>query len=94
MKTIQDFLSEGKKAPKGGYDIGDGMSVTKVGYDTNGNWSYWISKGGSAKKIQTTNLNGGSGKITNIHDFKDVNSSNTKKAIALIKNYAKQFMKF
>jgi len=94
MKTVQEFLGEAKKAPKGGYDIGDGFSVTKVGHDTNGNWSYWVAKGGAAKKIQTGNLNGGSGKIINVHDFKNINSGDAKKAVSLIKDYAKNFLKF
>lgn len=34
--------------------IGDGFYIHKVGYDVNGNWSIWVSKGANrAKKIQT-----------------------------------------
>lgn len=95
MKSFKTYISEAKKAPKDGYDIGDGFSVTKIGMDANGNWSYWITKGASkAKKIQTTNLAGGSGKITDVREFKDAKSKDAKKAIELIKDYASKHMKF
>lgn len=35
-------------------DIGDGYYVHKIGYDRNGNWAVWVSKGSNpATKIQT-----------------------------------------
>jgi hypothetical protein len=90
MKQKFVEMMEGKTS-KTGIDIGDGFKVHKVGNDPNGNWSYWISRdGGKQKKIQTTNLEGGKGKISDISDFK---KSEGKAAIRLIKNYANKHMK-
>jgi len=79
-------MDEAKTAGKTGIDIGDGMAVAKVGYDANGNWSYWIRKDGGNKKIQTINLNGGSGKISDINDFR-AKTSDAVHAIKMIKDY-------
>lgn len=56
-----DHLLSEKKAP---IELGKSLYLHRVGYDANGNWSYWVSKGGNkAKKIQAINLKGGSNKI-------------------------------
>jgi len=80
-------LLESKDSKKG-IDIGDGFRVHKIGHDANGNWSYVISKGNKTTKIQAANINNGSGKITNIEDFKDDLYADE------IKEYAKKYSGF
>ncbi len=48
------YASMNAKGAANPIDIGDGYYVHKVGYDRNGNWSVWVSKGANpAMKIQT-----------------------------------------
>ena len=81
FEFLGEMLEE-VKSSKSGVDIGDGFRVMRVGHDTNGNWSYWISKnGGRAKKVQSINLNGGKGKIEDLRDFRDSAATPTINAI-------------
>lgn len=83
----ETFISEAK-ASKIGIDIGDGFSVHKVGFDKNGNWSYWISKGRSKqKKVQVVGNVKGS-KITDVNAFKTA----PKETISSLKAYANEYL--
>ncbi len=51
MKTFKEYINESYK--KVSVELGDGFSIEKLGYDTNGNWSYMVSLAGTkSKKIQ------------------------------------------
>jgi len=89
VNEVQYLITGGKTAGKNGIDIGDGLAVMKIGKDPKGNWSYWIKKkDGKNVKIQTINLNNGSGKIEDIKQFKGGDKDGAK-AIKLIKEYLK-----
>lgn len=91
FQDVYNSIKVEAKSSKSGVDIGDGIKVHKVGNDPNGNWSYWISRdGGKQKKIQTTNLEGGKGKLTDVRDF---GTPAGKQAVRLVKDYVKQHMK-
>lgn len=63
---LLDGLTEGKTA-KNPVDIGDGFYLKRVGFDLNGNWSYWVQLGSNrARKIQALNVNAGANKITDL----------------------------
>lgn len=73
------------EAKTGKIDIGDGLILTKVGMDPNGNFSYWVKVDGKNKKFQAINLGKqGSPKIADIKDFKNPGKE-AKKVIQLIK---------
>ena len=77
MGILKKLLNEAKKAVKVDLELGKGKSgyyfITKVGYDANGNWSYWIAKGGNKpKKVQHQ---GGGGKILADTTQKELNTS-------------------
>lgn len=89
MEFLKTILNEAKSV-RGGVDIGDDFRVMRLGFDANGNWSYWISQsGGKAKKIQAVNLDGGNNKVTNINDFR-TDSSNAEKNN--IKTYYRKYI--
>jgi hypothetical protein len=76
-------------------DIGDSLYVHKVGYDTNGNSSVWVSKGANrAKKIQM------GGVVYNKNDimrdklkyFEDMSDSGVKRSVKEIKDYFKSYL--
>lgn len=80
-KLNESILHEMKVA-KSPIDIGHGFYVRKIGFDRNGNWSYWVQRGNNqAKKIQALNVNAGSNKITNLSEFLDPNYKDTVTAI-------------
>lgn len=71
-------------------DIGDGFYLKKVGLDMNGNWSYWVSRGNNGfRKIQASNINGGSNKIV---DVNDANATEYADTIREIKRYFLRYM--
>ena len=54
VEKEQEMVAEGAARRRGPVDIGDGFYVHHAGYDSNGNWSVWVSKGANrAHKIQT-----------------------------------------
>lgn len=76
-------------------DIGDGYYVKKVGNDTNGNSSVWVSKGANkAKKIQ---MNGVVKDKSNVMTdklkyFENNKNTKVKKSIKEIKDYYKKYI--
>jgi hypothetical protein len=85
-------LLEESKFSKNGIDIGDGYSVHKIGYDINGNWTYWIKYGNkSLKQIQAINILNGRNKVVNINDFKVDETNEIKNEIK--KYYSKYIIK-
>jgi uncharacterized membrane protein len=93
-ETVEKYLSEGKKSTKTAkpaIEIGGPLAVKKIGYDTNGNWSYWLETPRGTKKIQNGAM-GGQSSITDINDFKNPDSK-TKKVIDLIQDYYKKHIK-
>lgn len=88
LNISDDNLNEAKK-----HKMGDGMYLTKVGFDTNGNWSYWISDGGRAKKVQHGNVgNGSMTKITK-DDVKKFDPGKHKDTIKGITDYYNKYMR-
>jgi len=78
-------------------DIGDGIEIDKVGYDRNGNWSYWVRiDGARAKKIQHMSLvgTGAKGGIPRNKITKEDFKANflDKDTVKAIKKYIKEFM--
>lgn len=88
MKLLKEILTEARSV-KGGVDIGGNFRVMRIGFDKNGNWSYWVSVGGRARKIQATNLMGGKHKVTNINDFRTDATDQEKENI---KQYYNEYM--
>lgn len=81
MNFLKSILNEAKSV-RGGVNIGDDYRVMRLGFDPNGNWSYWVSyAGGKAKKIQSINLDGAKHRVTNIHDFLTDDSNAEKQKI-------------
>jgi hypothetical protein len=81
-------LNEGKFTKKP-IDIGGGFYLKGVGFDNNGNWSYWVSRGASGfRKLQASDVNGGKDKITDLNDVADPEYAQT------IDDIKKYYIKF
>ena len=86
-------MNESLKKLKKSIELGSGKKgsyyVDKVGFDTNGNWSYMVSRGSNkAKKIQHQGDWGT--KITKDSDWKEVENSKVAQNII---NYYEKFVK-
>ena len=92
-KTEETHMNESLKKLKKSIELGSGKKgsyyVDKVGFDTNGNWSYMVSRGSNkAKKIQHQGDWGT--KITKDSDWKEVENSKVAQNII---NYYEKFVK-
>lgn len=87
VEKIEKYLNEAKKA-KVKYEISPAMDIVGVGFDTNGNWSYWLEVAGKNRAVKVQ-AEPNWDKITK-DDFKsgDIN----KKTIKEIENYVKKFV--
>ena len=74
--------------------IGDGLYITKVGFDTNGKWSYWIKDAHNkhARKIQHGNIGQGSAVKITKDDMKNFNIAKVKDTIDGILAYYRKYM--
>lgn len=74
--------------------LGDGVYITKVGYDTNGNWSYWIKDSHSkrARKVQHGNLDHGSYTKITKDDMRNFTVTKVKDTVKGILSYYRQHM--
>jgi hypothetical protein len=72
-------------------EIAPGIYVNRVGFDVNGNWSYWVSHGSNkSKKIQHGDASAESSSVTKLEDFENPND-NTKEVINNIVSYMDKF---
>lgn len=92
-EKIDQYLGEGKstKTAKPPIEIGGPLAVKKIGYDPNGNWSYWLETPRGTKKIQNGAI-GGQSSVTDINDFRKPDAR-TKKVVDGIISYYEKFIK-